>query len=64
MPTEIENEIDKFDAEFQELCFKGMNMDVPLCDPVDQANAILYFASDDAKSTTGQVLVIDHGQAL
>lgn len=63
-PTEIENEIDKFDAEFQEHCFKGMNMDVPQCDPVDQANAILYFASDEAKSTTGQVLVIDHGQAL
>lgn len=63
-PTEIEDELDKFDAEFQEHCFKGMNMNVPLCDPVDQANAILYFACDESRSTTGQVMIIDHGQSL
>ena len=63
-PTEIENEIEKFHSDFAEHCFKGLNMDVPKCDPVDQANAMLYFASDEAKSTTGQVIVIDHGETL
>lgn len=63
-PTEIENEIEKFHHDFAEHCFKGLNMTVPKCDPVDQANAMLYFASDEAKSTTGQVIVIDHGESL
>lgn len=63
-PTEIENEIEKFHHDFAEQCFKGMNMEVPMCDPVDQANAILYFACDESKSTTGQIMVIDHGQTL
>lgn len=63
-PTEIENEIDKFHHDFASHCFKGLNMDVPNCDPVDQANAMLYFACDESKSTTGQIMVIDHGESL
>ena len=65
-PTEL-NSPDKahlFHEDFAEHCFKGVNHEVPACDPVDQANGILYFASDEAKSTTGQVLLIDHGEKL
>ena len=65
-PTEL-NTPDKlatFHRDFADHCFKCKNEDCPPCDPVDQANAMLYFASDEAKSTTGQVLVIDHGEKL
>lgn len=63
-PTEIENEVEKFHHEFAMHCFKGLNMEVPKCSPEDQANAILYFACDESRSTTGQVMVIDHGESL
>lgn len=63
-PTEIENEIEKFHHDFANHCFKGLNMEVPKCSPFDQANAILYFACDESCSTTGQVMVIDHGESL
>ena len=63
-PTEIENEIDKFHDDFASHCFKGLNMEVPKCSPFDQANAILYFSCDESYATTGQVIVIDHGESL
>lgn len=61
-PTEIE--VDKFHHHFAMHCFKGLNMEVPKCKPADQANAILYFACDESYSTTGQVIVIDHGESI
>jgi len=30
----------------------------------DQAEAILYFASDVSRAVTGQVLYVDHGTTL
>lgn len=32
--------------------------------PADQANAVLFFASDMSKSVTGQILVVDNGSYL
>jgi len=52
------------DQEFARICDKVVRMDVPMCDPIDQANAILFFASDDAKAITGQYLVVDKGMCL
>ncbi|MDR3365157.1 MAG: SDR family oxidoreductase [Clostridiales Family XIII bacterium] len=40
------------------------NRHIPPCDPIDQANAMLFFASDDAKAVTGQVLIVDKGRTL
>ncbi|WP_065382847.1 SDR family NAD(P)-dependent oxidoreductase [Hyphomonas sp. ND6WE1B] len=37
------------------------NTKLPFTEPSDQANAILYLASDRAKAVTGQVLVVDNG---
>ena len=41
-----------------------MYIEAPEADVEDQANAILYFASDMAKAVTGQILVVDHGCTL
>lgn len=40
---------------------KYANQELPYTQPEDQANAILYFASDLSKAVTGRVLVVDNG---
>jgi NAD(P)-dependent dehydrogenase (short-subunit alcohol dehydrogenase family) len=54
----------EFDAEFADLCGKHLDLEVPAADVNDQAEAILFFASDAAKSITGQILYVDHGTSL
>jgi len=44
--------------------FRHLDMEAPPCEIADQANAILYFACDESRSTTGQCLVIDNGACL
>ena len=65
-PTELNSPeaMKRFHTDYARHCFKCKNEDCPPCDPVDQANALLYFACDESKSTTGQALVIDHGEKL
>lgn len=65
-PTELNSPeaMKHFHTDYARHCFKCKNEDCPPCDPVDQANALLYFACDESKSTTGQALVIDHGEKL
>lgn len=53
-----------FDAEFADLCDKHMDATLPQATTDDQAQAILFFASDDSKGCTGQVLVVDNGMTL
>ena len=53
-----------FDHEFAALCEQHMDMTLPLPDTTDQANAILFFASDDSRSISGQILYVDHGCTL
>lgn len=57
-------QIATFDQEFASLCAQHMYMDLPEADVEDQANAILYFASDVSKAVTGQYLVVDYGCIL
>lgn len=40
---------------------KYSNQELPYTHPQDQANAILYLASDMSKAVTGRVLVVDNG---
>ena len=40
---------------------KYANQELPFTQPIDQANAILYLASDMSKAVTGRVLVVDNG---
>jgi NAD(P)-dependent dehydrogenase (short-subunit alcohol dehydrogenase family) len=53
-----------FDGEFAAQCAKHMNTDCPEVPAQEQANAILFFASDDSKCVTGQVLTVDNGTTI
>ena len=64
-PTELNTEeaLAGFDQELMKICadhscFCGE------CEPIDQANAVLFFASDESRYVTGQFLVIDRGMCL
>lgn len=53
-----------FDADFAALCGKHIDITLPEADVLDQAYAILYFASDESKAVTGQILYVDHGTTM
>lgn len=65
-PTELNTPeaIATFDAEFMEICGRHTDLSVGFSDVRDQANAILFLASDDARCITGQTLVVDRGMCL
>jgi NAD(P)-dependent dehydrogenase (short-subunit alcohol dehydrogenase family) len=65
-PTELNTpeRMERFDTEFMDICARHTDMSVGVSDPLDQAEAILYLASDAARSVTGQVLVVDRGMCL
>ena len=60
-PLLSSDEIATFDQEFMKTCNEHICRSVPKAEAVDQANAILYFASDLSKAVTGQALVVDYG---
>ncbi len=53
-----------FDVEMREITSRHMDVTLPECTPLDQANAILFLATDESKGITGQYLVIDKGMCL
>jgi NAD(P)-dependent dehydrogenase (short-subunit alcohol dehydrogenase family) len=53
-----------FDMEFADMTAKHLDLGVPVSQVEDQAEAILFFASDIAKAITGQILYVDHGTSL
>jgi len=53
-----------FNKEFADACAKHIDLTVPEAQVEDQAEAILYFASDVSKAVTGQILYVDHGTTL
>ena len=64
-PTETpllsKDNMEGFDVEFMKICGEHTARSIPRTQPEDQANAILYFASDMSKAVTGQALVVDGG---
>lgn len=60
-PMLSDDEKATFDQEFMKICNEHICTSVPKAEAVDQANAILFFASDLSKATTGQALVVDYG---
>lgn len=48
-------------TQMMEFLDKYVNMTVPSTEPLDQAYAALYLASDMGKAVTGQVLQVDNG---
>jgi NAD(P)-dependent dehydrogenase (short-subunit alcohol dehydrogenase family) len=53
-----------FNQEFAAACAKHIDVTLPAASAEDQAEAILFFASDASKAITGQVLYVDHGTTL
>lgn len=53
-----------FDSEFAGICGRHMDGTVREATAQEQAQAILFFASDDSSAVTGQVLVVDCGCSL
>ena len=53
-----------FDLEFAAQCGRHMDGTVPEVSVDDQAHAILFFASDEAKGVNGQVLTVDNGMTI
>lgn len=49
------------DKEFSRITGRHFNTKLPMCTPEEQANTILFLASDEASGITGQYLVVDHG---
>lgn len=65
-PTELNTpeQFKTFDQEFAAACAKHIDITLPEADAYDQAEAILFFASDASKAITGQILYVDHGTSL
>ncbi len=53
-----------FNQEFAALCGKHIDISLPEASVDDQAYACLYFASDESKAVTGQILYVDHGTTM
>ncbi len=53
-----------FNQEFAAACAKHIDVTLPFSEVEDQAEAILYFASDASRAVTGQILYVDHGTTL
>ena len=58
------DQIATFDGEFAAQCAKHMNTECPEVPAEEQANAILFFASEESRCVTGQVLTIDNGTTI
>lgn len=63
-PLNTPDQIATFDGEFAGQCGAHMNMDLPESRAIDQAYAILFFASDESVAVTGQILTVDHGTTI
>ncbi len=50
--------------EFAGVCARHMDQSLPEAQAEDQALACLYFASDESKAVTAQILYVDHGTTL
>jgi len=53
-----------FDMEFAGVTARHLDLTVPTAQAEDQAEAILFFACDESKAITGQILYVDHGTSL
>ncbi|MDR1432154.1 MAG: SDR family oxidoreductase [Propionibacteriaceae bacterium] len=63
-PLNAPEAVATFDQEFAALTARHIDVGLPTADVCDQAEAILFFASEAAKAITGQILYVDHGTSL
>lgn len=50
-----------FYMPFADKCGKHLDLEIPEAQPENQAEAILFFASDASQAITGQIMYVDHG---
>lgn len=55
---------ENLDPDMMGAMAKHADLTLPVCQPEEVANAILFLASDEASAITGQIIVIDHGADL
>jgi NAD(P)-dependent dehydrogenase (short-subunit alcohol dehydrogenase family) len=53
-----------YDKDFLAITERHMDMSIPFASVEDQANVILFLASDESKAITGQAIVSDNGRCL
>lgn len=63
-PLNAPEAVKDFDLEFADATAQHLDLSVPVAEAEDQAEAILFFASDVSKAITGQILYVDHGTSL
>lgn len=65
-PTSLNTpeQIASFDQDFAGQCARHFDDTVPEVTVDDQANAILFFASDDSRGCNGQVIIVDNGRTI
>ncbi|MDR1237814.1 MAG: SDR family oxidoreductase, partial [Propionibacteriaceae bacterium] len=63
-PLNAPEQVATFDQEFAAMTARHIDVTLPTADVWDQAEAILFLASDAAKAITGQILYVDHGTSL
>ena len=63
-PMVADMQADKLDPDMFGAMATHSNLKTQPCMPEDVANIILFFASDDSRAITGQVLVTDFGSML
>lgn len=54
----------KLDPDMMGAMAKHADLTLPVCQPEDVANVLLFLASDESKAVTGQVMVVDYGADL
>lgn len=63
-PINSPDQVASFDQAFSAQCNRHFDLSVPFATVDDQANAILFFASDDSTGCNGQVLIVDNGATI
>ncbi|MBP1925813.1 NAD(P)-dependent dehydrogenase (short-subunit alcohol dehydrogenase family) [Sedimentibacter acidaminivorans] len=63
-PLNAAEQFKQFNQEFAAACAKHIDVELPEAQASDQAEAILFFASDASRAITGQILYVDHGTTL
>ena len=53
-----------YDKDFMAITERHMDMTIPFAQPEDQANVILFLASDLSRAINGQAIVTDNGRCL
>ena len=63
-PLNAPEAVKYFNQDFAALCGKHIDITLPEAQTEDQAYAILFLASDEARAITGQILYVDHGTTM